>query len=148
MIGKIVESIRVNPGTASQYEPGDVGAVDSQNLQREQISSVFGEKFYSARYTCKIAEVQPRQSAMSRTSNLGLFFRTGLRMSSVSQLQFCKTKLLRFVDNWEILWKFRSERVKGAITFKSLLTTKNESRMTLKVMEVWCSDNLQLNNRE
>ena len=39
MIGKIVEAIRVNPGTASQYEPGDVGAVDSQNLQRKKCFS-------------------------------------------------------------------------------------------------------------
>ena len=36
MVGKIIEPIRVNPGTASQYEPGDVGAVHSQNLQIEK----------------------------------------------------------------------------------------------------------------
>ena len=141
MIGKIIEPIRIKPGTASQYEPGDVGAVYSQNLQIEKKSVPFLEKkFFSA---CKIAEVQLRQSAMSRISSLGLFLRMGLRISSVSQLQFCKTKLLRFVDNCEILWKFCSERVQGAITFRSLLTTKKESRITLKVIEVWCSDNLQ-----
>ena len=36
MIGKIIESVGVNPGAASQYEPGDVGAVDSENLQIEK----------------------------------------------------------------------------------------------------------------
>ena len=37
MIGKIIESVGVNPGAASQYEPGDVGAVDGQNLQMEKL---------------------------------------------------------------------------------------------------------------
>ena len=109
MIGEVIQPIRVNPGTAPQYEPGDVGAVDSQNLQREK--SVLLWDFRNCFSACKIAEVQLRQSAISRTSSLGLFFRTGLRMSSVSQPQFCKTKLLRFVDICEILSKFFEERV-------------------------------------
>ena len=101
MVGEIIKSIRVDPGTASQYEPGDVGTVYSQDLQGEKISSVLTVwiKLLLRPPTCRIAEVQLTQSAISRTSNLGLFFRTGLRTSSVSQEQFCKTKLLRFVDN-------------------------------------------------
>ena len=34
MIGEIVECGGVHPGAAPQYQPGDVGAVDSEDLEK------------------------------------------------------------------------------------------------------------------
>ena len=93
MIGEIVESGGVHPGAAPQYQPGDVGAVDSEDLEKDLQGHLTTEL-----PTCRVVDEQLTQSVMSRISNLGLFFKTGLRRSSVSQSQLCMTRDRKFVE--------------------------------------------------
>ena len=85
-------STQVQPRNISQEMLGQLTVrTCGNNVTRDQVR--LGDPF-----TCRVVEEQLTQSVMSRISNFGLFFKTGVRRSSVSQSWLCMTRDLRLVE--------------------------------------------------
>ena len=82
---------QLQPRNISQEMLGQLTVRTCNNTTGDQVSQWTG-------LTCKVVEEQFTQSVMSRVSNFGLFFKTGVRSSSVSQSQLCMTRDLRLEE--------------------------------------------------